>query len=1124
MRRRRKLLWLFVLLPIPVATVSYFASLYSLKQAASATVTKLLEQMPNASVQLDNVYPLENVNDSPLLATETGPIISFGSKITSLDWFGGKRWEIDIEENTNARLNPKRLELFPKFDGPKNQYSGRYFVNWSLNVQEKKLWLLSTSGRNGRVPGQHIILLNSDTGIVEAVYKIPRTIKQNLYFQIAALNSGKVLVYDSAGNWWENELLDPKTGTFTFNIDSQREYNRDPAKRMNRENVERNFPKSGSSYPRVLYLVPISNNVNVAVFSWYPRGSSQANGDLFLMLFDDQFRKINVTNTSSPWYDFIRISNVWAAKSMYTDKETRKFSRSYYRTLSNQVYFTAFDQFYVFFPNLTPDYGIKFANFDLKATSEQGNTNISAISSFTLDVNQNVFLKLFDDSVIYKLTIRADNINGTATFNLTTYYNIQDAGIELIRKYAKTFILYNVTNFSGSIMLINAKNVPTVTDSGKGEHEEFGVAASIIANVRLPSQGDSKGLLNTNQSFQKSADFTIDPSVLSSKLPSEIVQSDITLLNEAFFTPNRTTKPDGSLQYLPFEIKNIDDEMGSFTINVNLNQIPWFSNTLPPDLAPIFLTQNFHTTKTISGQVIWKAANTLDYNFRNTLPSKITLDDVNIFDPFQVNFFSQEIFQDNKLVYPKKEYEIQEPDDTNGTIKIKVTYSYLPLGVLNRKENVKTYTSENLYHIFKLSNPKKFLFVGQQEGKSDDINVKDVVQLKRYLASDLLPSYFINNQSLINFADFVNQNLTTGYPVNKMTFDFTPDDENGTLIISAKLPTDYYKDGTLTTFSQKFTGFNRLSDYRFAFKTDAKMINQIPFQSILASNVKASDVIAYLVDFNGYNPLDFQVQLAPNNNLGSLQVNVILSNSYVRAVGQSQHGFNNYQASYVFHGFLTNEMFNNTYNVSFKNNNDQTLVGLKRLTPLAIANAFNSSRPLQIGQTQYTNAKDLVENLLVATKGSMVPKNWANNPNIEVTYSFNNQAGTISFFVKIKKEALNNYFSDLYFVSFFDGLVKGNIVPTTDNLAFISNEFLTILVPEVKEMNSRSFVEWIKDKTNLRSLFLNIDGQYNELFANDQYILKVESSDLYNVVSVSLVFKGVTNPESLKEYSVQYRL
>lgn len=95
----------------------------------------------NENTTKSEIIPYDFVYKTPILTQSTGPIISYGSTITSLDWFGAKRWQINL-------LDPQYAKYFP---GGKNDvnnyvhYTNRAFVNWSLDQKNNLLWILTNS-------------------------------------------------------------------------------------------------------------------------------------------------------------------------------------------------------------------------------------------------------------------------------------------------------------------------------------------------------------------------------------------------------------------------------------------------------------------------------------------------------------------------------------------------------------------------------------------------------------------------------------------------------------------------------------------------------------------------------------------------------------------------------------------------------------------------------------------------------------------------------------------------------------------------------------------------------------------------------------------------------------------
>ncbi|MEG1313909.1 MAG: hypothetical protein RSD40_06295, partial [Bacilli bacterium] len=117
-------------------------------------------------------------------------------------------------------------------------------------------------------------------------------------------------------------------------------------------------------------------------------------------------------------------------------------------------------------------------------------------------------------SNIYKLILPSRNSSSQPISY--PYYNLRDSSVNGIKDNASKFVLYNVSGYAGQIMLMKPieRLNPLNTNAFNPTDEEiklnkYGLAAAIVNNVSSPQNGDSRGLLNTADAFQFSADFDI---------------------------------------------------------------------------------------------------------------------------------------------------------------------------------------------------------------------------------------------------------------------------------------------------------------------------------------------------------------------------------------------------------------------------------------------------------------------------------------------------------------------------------------------------------------------------------------------------------------------------------------
>ena len=165
------------------------------------------------------VVPAEFLYQMPVISVDTGPIVYYGSKITSLDWFGAERWSHDFSDQKtyHSYFPGKQTDPFVKWP-----YGA--FTNWAVDKKNNVLWVLTNSKHTtsnveakNNVPPQHIIKIDTITGKIEKSFKLPgftdnepNTGQFGLYYQIQLLDSGKLVIFSQGSSLWGyNWVFDP---------------------------------------------------------------------------------------------------------------------------------------------------------------------------------------------------------------------------------------------------------------------------------------------------------------------------------------------------------------------------------------------------------------------------------------------------------------------------------------------------------------------------------------------------------------------------------------------------------------------------------------------------------------------------------------------------------------------------------------------------------------------------------------------------------------------------------------------------------------------------------------------------------------------------------------------------
>ena len=1097
--------------------------------------TSKSQTVVNDVTQSKPVVPSEFFYQMPIISVDTGPIVYYGSKITSLDWFGAERWSIDFADQN------KYAQYFP---GTKDNIFVEWpygaFTNWAIDKKNNVLWILTNSKhttsdkRANNVPPQNILKIDTISGNILGKYSLPG-FKQdqviagqyNLYYQIQLLDSGKLVIFSQGSDLWGyNWVFDPNEK------DPNKQFVFSDAKTFPQNQIITDISKGkneASAWSR--YIVPITNNVNILVVvdrSSVNSDLSKATGDLFMFLVDDNFRRIPITDSNSPWYNGYRIQNIWTYQTEggWSYRYGDKFSKAFFKTVNGRTYFTAYDKFFVFYPNFKEGYGVHLSEFTFD--------NKRAVSSYTIDPSENLFYKLVDDNKIYKLEITGTSYENTK-FNSYSYYDLSGNVETSIKDHAKNFVIFNVPGYSGSIMMINSKIIPNaahkknITDTGEQDKikaEGYGISVAVVENANNAGTGDSKGLLNTDKAFIKSSDFTINPNVLSNKLPSEINRNDLTISNNGFFTNNPTKDEHGNIKYPQFKktvMEDNDNSKDNLTITANIDQIPWFVNNgiMPGNIPPLTITKQFRTGQNIQQRITWKDAS-LDYDFKNTLPSKLNVSDVQRFDPFDINLTSQQTSVSG-IKYPQKSYQIVNHNDENGQVTIRTTLKYLPIDVEAKAENVIQQTFDHTYSIFKKNDNKNFNFVGNNNPNED---IKAIPQLKELSQSNLLPSSF-NAQDIASILKFINTDTSSGYPISKMEFQVSADDTQGTLTISGRLPDGYYEGQNNQTFSKTYTGLNKVSDYSLFVNQNPSSFNKKQYRP---SEIDEQVLYENFINYNGFNSSDIELQLTPNDETGQLNIKLVLDGNYPSSV-TTAWSFTKENDSYVknesISGFKTTEEYENQYVVKFKDDNSQSLRELKKYTPNQIKDILSKSgsdNRLTIDGIPINNELDLAKNV-IESKGSSIPNNWDTAHFAHEIY-YNDTNGEIT--VKLTFKVVPGTSEDLVFIQRYTGFAKGNQVSTDDIFSFKTQSQLFADDAKLREILPTDIEKQLKDATNGKTMLKKFIGFSSDAYTRgideNKYSLEVIADDIYGYITLKITFEStvVTDQNSLLSYTVTY--
>ncbi|BAC44052.1 hypothetical protein [Malacoplasma penetrans HF-2] len=1070
------------------------------------------------------------VNDQNAnLSTSNGPITFLGDKITALDWFGNKLWEIDFSklvEGSNGQIG-----------GGSSNFTGawkRTWWNWDYNRATDTIWvigywsnttkkqpLFEIKASNGEILNKHEI----DYSKFGSDFPNPNI--GTVYRFITSLSSGKVMIYGGAGNSYDAKgvLYDPKNKTATL-------IKGDSA---STEILPMNNTSYGTKYKWYFFnLIPIATNRNIVeVVNFVDEGSitgdngaGKANYNIYFLLVDDNLNMIHKKDSSSPWAKHVQVAS--GMQGFRNSKITPQ--RDYYSLLDGKVVTVVYNTA-IIIDGKSND--TKIGTFPM--------TDSKWIKSWAFDSNQNLYFKFKGEKIVYKVSGSAwDNLGsnlGNKTISPDRYLDL--GGVTAIKDYADNMTIYNVYGFTGQLMMINSKyneNVDTNNSSlSETNTGNYGLAIAVNQNSTNQNVGDYKGILNGPDSIQKASDFNLSDSARTSKIPSEITKDDIVTTNG--FLKNSTD----------FKIVSMDDTKGSIEIETNLYQIPWFATRLPDNISPKTVRKTYTTDNKIQNKTSWKTlSNTTDYDFVNMKPTTIQREDVENLDPFQVSFQSQIITNANGAqLYPKKTYSVSEQNDSAGTVKVTVKYEYIPMGITytgNNSSQIKSYETNTTYNVFNsTTTTPAFHFAGQRTSEAS-VDIRQVSELKNLLSANTLPSSFSNlntstDKTNSGFLQFINTNTSKGYPISKMTFKVTANDSAGTLKIEATMPSSNSPTGNQQSFNVTYTNLNKSTNYKFGFKT-VNTIGGQNIKSILPSAVTDGDIINNFIEYTGFSSNDFSIAKTIDDEKGTLTVAINLDKDYAQAIGNGSLGFKNYSATRVFSGFMTRDEYNQRFDVQFVKDSSSQLLQLKQLQVSEIFSSLTGTSPkgLTVENTNYKNLNDLIDKLLIESRGSSIPtaNSWSNNTKISSSMNYDNAQGTISFYIKIDKSLVDGSNSDLNLVVNYTGFVKGNVDTTNDNLSFVADNMLESYLisskdtteEQFKTFNPTTFAEWLKANDNEKALKLISykSGEYITHLTSKKYKLSVIANETQRTVDIFINFDELKDNKSLREYSVTYTI
>lgn len=495
---------------------------------------------------------------------------------------------------------------------------------------------------------------------------------------------------------------------------------------------------------------------------------------------------------------------------------------------------------------------------------------------------------------------------------VNNYADLSTASDPQINTSSNNYFIFPLSTQVGKVMLVNSSN---------------GIAVAVIPNKGSTNTGDILGTLNGSDPFLQKPTFELSQSAYF-QTPSEITDSDIIVKSGTFISMTKSL---------------IDDDTGELSLTIKMGYVPWFESQSSANMIFLNEQKTFNLAKANS---FANFASVLPPQYQNMLPTLFTPEILAKINPFTL---------DLKLNIISKTYKIISANSSNGTLTIQTIVSYQPVDAsqtLTYSSNEYTYTWGVNASAWKPNpdlNPGtnaqgNFALYGETVSRTT-VNINGVPNLKWMTQNSILPSYFSAN-NLFQFVDF---NKTKYYNINTLNYQvIEANDDTGTLTIqvSGNQQTVSGIDLPAVNVELTYTGFNKLSDYSFAWNTNTD--NNVEatnhflgknYNDILPSNVSAENVLTDLLKLQGFNNSDFSVvTLEPSDAAGSLTVTLKLKENFPNQL-QNLNPLVNGTITTTLTGFLSTEKLSKKYSVNFVANDSSNIAKLKELAPSQITQA-----------------------------------------------------------------------------------------------------------------------------------------------------------------------------------------
>ncbi|UVD81804.1 lipoprotein 17-related variable surface protein [Mycoplasma iguanae] len=913
-----------------------------------------------AAKEITQFQSSPNINT---IITESGPILYDKNKIYAVDWFGEKKWEVDVYQflvkrglrrngnNTilNSNAHASRVQIYLNLDQAWN--------NWIYHEPTKRIYILTTvsdmntRNKNNKRNYQYIFPINALTGELPADgddSQIKRldgsfSLSNSLayaggqYYQISTLGNGNIVIFytRSAG------VANGGTSGYIFNPFTN--------ELRNVSILVNNVRAGAAAFPdlhgwelRILNIIPVSKTLNFVLLvrgggtgnNYY--GDNSGLGAIFVMPADENLKVINAArdrfqkNASRQ-----ALIKYWVPpnKNFETgnvaNRQDYGYNSSFFvNPITRVLQFSIYNK--IFFVKENPggrNGGFTYTSVDLPVVNNDNNNNLRVYQNegilysgyFDLlgDYYFNMATWRNNQWIVQPKIYRLRSTDGNPS--IIEFLDLRNSGIDDINKEIEHFKIFPTPNQVGKIMIKNTKT---------------GIAAAIVTDPNNPNVGKLLGTLNGSSNFLVRPGFHISNSS-NLLLPSELANSN--------FLPNGQNDIINKI-----EVTQIDDKSGTITVKASISYLPWFEDGTSSNYQFLEEENKFSNLKKIQDISGW--TDRLSNNLTNLY--------IEFFDEAKaeaINLFKLNAVLNNILT-PNK-YKIINKNIDTGEVTLEYSIQYHnntsilgPLQSFNAGQ--KTYKMMGKKDL----KPEIHLIGGSNIIKDKhvditrNINIDQYSNLQLFKTNGLLPSNIANNGSSF-LTNFLDMDKLLGYQLTDLKFSMEPNDSTGSLTVEITIPASMNRvlnQGTTDSkIKSTYTGFSKTNEYSFNFnqfeKVETTLVNSIlnvkdlkdenlktKYTNFLPSEVNWQEIFYDLFELKGFEFDAFEIKFSADDFTGNLVLEIKLKPEYVRFNKNTpfEAAFNNLKI--LIGGFnKINEIQSVSNQVIFKDENDPAVAQLQ---------------------------------------------------------------------------------------------------------------------------------------------------------------------------------------------------